>query len=145
MLFENHWFESYDEVPAGIEADAKNVIKGLRAYNLSKAGLKPKPVRIFLKDPGGILKGGLLGAILWDWLYVETLWVSDEFRGKGYGSELLKRAEEHAKSKGCRHVHLDTFGFQAKTFYEKLGYVDFGVLANYPSGQQRYFMTKSLA
>ena len=71
--------------------------------------------------------------------------VKKEFRGKGYGSELLKRAEEHAKSKGCRHVHLDTFGFQAKTFYEKLGYVDFGVLANYPSGQQRYFMTKSLA
>jgi hypothetical protein len=37
---------------------------------------------------------------------------------------------------------LDTFSFQARGFYEKLGYRAVGVLDNHPAGHQHYFMTK---
>jgi hypothetical protein len=39
---------------------------------------------------------------------------------------------------------LDTFSFQARPFYEKLGYHVFGMLENHPAGHQHYFMTKQL-
>jgi len=45
---------------------------------------------------------------------------------------------------GCRISHLDTFDFQAKGFYEKLGYTVFGVLEDCPEGHNRYYMSKKL-
>ena len=51
---------------------------------------------------------------------------------------------QKAIERGCTNAHLDTFSFQARPFYEKLGYRVFGTLENHPAGHQHYFMTKSL-
>jgi len=64
--------------------------------------------------------------------------------GGGLGKELMKRAEVYALERGCTDAFLDTFSFQARSFYEKLGYRVFGVLENHPAGHQHYFMTKQL-
>jgi hypothetical protein len=56
----------------------------------------------------------------------------------------MKRAELYAVELGCTDAFLDTFSFQARPFYEKLGYRVFGVLENHPAGHQHYFMTKQL-
>jgi hypothetical protein len=40
---------------------------------------------------------------------------------------------------------LDTFSFQARGFYEKLGYCVFGTLDDYPPGHSRFYLTKRLA
>ena len=39
---------------------------------------------------------------------------------------------------------LDTFEFQARGFYERLGYTCFGRLEDYPPGFARYFMKKTM-
>ena len=39
---------------------------------------------------------------------------------------------------------LDTFEFQARGFYEGIGYECFGELPNYPKGFSRFFMKKTL-
>jgi hypothetical protein len=46
--------------------------------------------------------------------------------------------------RGCVGVWLDTFSFQARGFYEKLGYRVFGEVADYPPGHTRHFLKKSL-
>jgi len=97
---------------------------------------------LLLRDDADRLAGGLSGALYWDWLFVDELWIDDAWRGKGLGRELLTRAERHAVDRGCHSVWLDTF--QARGFYERLGYEVFGALDNYPSGQQRSFLKKSL-
>jgi GNAT superfamily N-acetyltransferase len=66
-------------------------------------------------------------------------------RGHGFGKELMKRAELYAVERGCTNAFLDTFSFQARPFYEKLGYRVFGTLENHPFGHQHYFMTKRLS
>jgi hypothetical protein len=38
----------------------------------------------------------------------------------------MDRAEVHARERGCHSAWLDTFSFQARGFYEKLGYDEFG-------------------
>jgi hypothetical protein len=38
--------------------------------------------------------------------------------------------------------HLNTFDWQAKAFYEKPGYVIFGVLEDCPRGHTRHYLKK---
>jgi GNAT superfamily N-acetyltransferase len=65
-------------------------------------------------------------------------------RGKGIGRELMRRAEALARERGCHSAWLDTFSFQSRRFYEKLGYEEFGRL-DYPPDHQRHFMRKRLS
>jgi len=72
------------------------------------------------------------------------LWVSDNHRGQGHGSALIRTAENEARSRGVRNVYLDTFSFQAPAFYAKLGYREYARLEEFPAGHCRYWMTKAL-
>ena len=39
------------------------------------------------------LVAGLSGLLSWQWLFVEALWVSDDWRSRGIGRALLAQAE----------------------------------------------------
>jgi GNAT superfamily N-acetyltransferase len=103
------------------------------------------PVAFFLKSAGGEILGGLLGNIWAQWLYVTTLSIREPFRGRSYGTKLLIQAEQYALDRGCTDAWLSTFSFQARPFYERLGYRLFGALEDYPKAHSLFFMTKHLA
>lgn len=73
------------------------------------------------------------------------LWLAEPLRGRGYGRQLLEAAEEEARTQGCRGVHLSTHSFQARPFYEKLGYQIVGEIPDHPEGYSLFFLTKALA
>ena len=98
-----------------------------------------------IKDSEGQVIAGILAySVMWHILYMDTLWVKDDYRNRGYGSILLKEVENEAKNIGCHIVHLDTFDFQGPEFYMKNGYEVFGVLEDSPKGHKEYFLTKRL-
>jgi ribosomal protein S18 acetylase RimI-like enzyme len=99
---------------------------------------------IFIRDREGHLCGGLVGKTYWDWLEVEDLWLGSSLRGQGIGRRLVLMAEAEARARGCAHIWLSTFGFQARGFYEKLGYRVVGTLEDYPPGDRLYWMRKEL-
>ena len=99
---------------------------------------------LFLRDDSGAILGGLVGLTYWDWLEIEYFWVQDELRGRGYGHELLRRAEAEARRRGCQHAYLETFSFQAHDFYGARGYRVVGALEDYPPGETFYWMRKEL-
>jgi GNAT superfamily N-acetyltransferase len=72
------------------------------------------------------------------------MWIREELRGRGYGHRLLASAEDEARRRGAKNAYLDTFSFQAPGFYKKHGYRVFGELHDFPTGHQRYFLTKEL-
>jgi GNAT superfamily N-acetyltransferase len=80
------------------------------------------PAAFFLKGENSELMDGLLGNIWATWLHVRTLAVAAPLRGHGFGKELMNRAETNVVERGCTDAYLDTFSFQARPFYEKLGY-----------------------
>jgi ribosomal protein S18 acetylase RimI-like enzyme len=86
----------------------------------------------------------LWGATAWQWLFIRLLWLPETLRGTGLGRDLMQRAEAEASARGCGNVWLDTYSFQARGFYEKLGYTVFGTLEGYPPGHRRYFLQKRL-
>ena len=125
--------------------DEAAVLAGLRAFNEVRLGPRDEqPVKFAVRDDTGRVVGGLLGHTKWKWMYVATLWVADSARGQGLGTKLMEAAESLARSRGCTDVSLDTFEYQARPFYEKLGYTLFGTLEGYPPGYRQFHLTKRL-
>ena len=59
---------------------------------------------------------------------LDVLWVAESRRGTGLGACLLAQLEQDAARQGAKRLELNTFGFQAPGFYEKLGYRRFGAV-----------------
>ena len=131
-----------DEVDESVR---QAVLAPLANYNTSQAGPSGnRPLAVLVKDQGGQVIGGLWGHTGYEWLFTQLLVVPEDSRGQGVGSEIMRLAEHEAVARGCHSGWLDTFAFQARGFYERLGYSCFGELANYPSGHARFFMQKRL-
>jgi GNAT superfamily N-acetyltransferase len=114
----------------------------INAFHHQTVPLEARRFTLRLEDGDGRMIGGLSGLIYWDWLFIDALWVDAAARGQGVGRSLMAKAEQHAVTQGCHAVWLDTF--QAKGFYETLGYTPFGTLEDYPEGQTRTFLRKRL-
>jgi len=133
---------SEPEAPA---ADVEAVRAGLLAFNETFVGpANSASVQLFVRDSDGNVLGGLLGSRRWGWLYVDKLWIREDLRGKDLGTKLLMQAEEEAIAAGCTVAALDTFSYQARPFYEKLGYRVWATLEDYPPGYHMYFLRKDL-
>ena len=132
------------------DGDADYIIDRLVEYNLSQVSAKQKELfdtldKKITDDNGNIIAGCVAIMNCWNVAYIDTLWVDSKYRGKGLGARLLAEIEKTAKAKGCYLIHLDTFDFQAKEFYEKQGYEVFGVLEDCPKGHCRYYLKKVIS
>ena len=123
---------------AVVEGLGRNIQKHLGNIELGKS------VRIFLRDSGDKIVGGIIGDIFSNWMYISLLWVEETVRNRGYGRELLNRLERVAIQLGCIYAHLDTYSFEARPFYEQVGYQVFAELKDYPAGYSKYFLKKAL-
>jgi GNAT superfamily N-acetyltransferase len=108
------------------------------------AGLVPR-LGLLLRPPGSdVCAGGLLARPDHGWLFVELLILPAAERRSGIGTRLMALAEQEAAARGLIGVWLDTFSFQARPFYERLGYGMIGALEDYPPGHTRFLMAKRL-
>lgn len=114
----------------------------IRAFNARFAPGAAERFGLLAHDADDALRAGLVGVVAGGWLFVESLWVDEALRGQGVGRALMSSAEDHARVRGCHDAWLDTF--QARGFYEQLGYVAFAELEDYPPGQSRHFLRKAL-
>jgi ribosomal protein S18 acetylase RimI-like enzyme len=125
------------------EADERAIRKGVSEFGDRFTPPRNwRPVTLGLRAADGNIIGGLLGSTTWDWLQIDTLWVAEEFRGRGHGRALVTRAEQIARRHGCRNARVDTFDFEARGFYEKLGYRVYGELHGFPHGHSQLHLAK---
>ena len=126
-------------------AEREAIIAPLDTFSRAQGFIwQPELLTLVLRDDEGRIVGGAVGETNWEWLHVTVLAVSEDLRGQGWGSHLMREMERLARDRGCHHVWVDTFSFQARPFYERLGFRVFGVLPNYPAEQERYFLSKPL-
>ncbi|CAB4709634.1 MAG: GNAT family N-acetyltransferase [Actinobacteria bacterium] len=87
------------------------------------AGTDPAPeLTVQVHDVDGVLMGGVSG---WTWgvaTGIAMVWVHVDARGSGLGARMIGDFETEAVARGCRHVFVTSFTFQAPGFYERLGY-----------------------
>jgi GNAT superfamily N-acetyltransferase len=124
----------------------KALAKKLMDFNKVGSGrpLDYRSLTIFVTHPDtDELLGGLWGSTAYSYLHIELLYLPKDLRGAGLGSRLMAQAEKEAIQRRCRGVWLDTFSFQARGFYERLGYTVFGTFEDYPLGHSRFFLRKN--
>jgi GNAT superfamily N-acetyltransferase len=125
----------------------KTLAKNLMRFNELRSGVpySHRPLAILVTHPDtDELLGGLWGSTNYSFLYIDLLYLPEDLRRSGLGRQLIAQAEQEAIQRGCHTVWLDTFSFQARGFYEKLGYTVFGTLEDYPPGHSRFFLKKIL-
>ena len=138
----------YNIVPI-TDGDDEFIEDKLVEYNLSmepatQGKLFESISRKIVDEEGNIIAGCLAIMYCWNVVAIDIIWVDEQYRGQGLGSILLGEVEREAMEKGCHLVHLDTYDFQAKGFYEKNGYSVFGILEDCPKGHIRYYLKKTL-
>lgn len=134
-------FEPFIEEPA-----RQFIVAGLDNHNSAVSGLPCYfPANFVLRGERGDVLGGLLGLVWGHWLHVSTLWITEAARGFGHGTRLIADAEAYARARGAVGATLETHSFQARPFYERLGYRVFGALEDCPRGHTKFFMRKMLA
>lgn len=137
---------SLQTTDAPSEADRRAVLDGLVAFNVAELGVDeaPRPFAALWRDTAGPAAGGAIGRSWGGWMFVELLHLPATLRGRGIGSQLMAAVEAEARARGCVGVYLDTFSFQARPFYERLGYTLFGTLEGMPNGHSRFWLAKRL-
>ena len=130
---------------AGRPEDREPIALALQAYNDAKAPPHAfHPLALLLKNTQGEIIGGLWGASRYEWLFIEILFVPEALRCAGLGRTLMRQAEQIARDRKMTGIWLDTFDFQARPFYEKLGFTIFGELKDHPRGISQYWLQKRL-
>jgi GNAT superfamily N-acetyltransferase len=131
-------------VPFIDEGARRFIVDGVDNYNIAATGLPDYyPVNFALRGECGDVLGGLLAQLWGGWLHVSYLWVAEAARGAGHGSRLLGDAEAYARARRAVGATLETHSFQARPFYERLGYEVFGTLEGYPRGHAKFFLKKA--
>jgi GNAT superfamily N-acetyltransferase len=127
-------FEIY--TPTAEEVHSGVLGRRMRQFNYGFVGEygQSHPVWLSARDAQGELVGGLRGFVFLQWLTVELLFVDEAVRHQGVGRHDL----------GAHSVTLNTFEWQAKGFYVKQGYEEFGHVDNYIQGFQLVYLKKSL-
>lgn len=128
------------------EAERLAILTPLLAHNLANGGDDAhETFALLLRAPDrDEVIGGLYGNITYRWLLIDLVSVPEQMRGQGIGERLMRMAEDIAQKKNCIGIWLETFSFQAPGFYRKLGYSEFGHLADYPPGHTRLYYQKTL-
>ncbi len=105
------------------EALDQRLDEELDRFNASATSDVPPPQELTARaEHDGRLVGGLSG---WTWgqaAAIAMMWVEEESRGTGLGAALVRAFENEARDRGCSHIFVTSFTFQAPGFYQRLGY-----------------------
>lgn len=131
---------AYDHCPA---EESAIVDQGIGEANHAAAPLhEVQAISCFAKSPAGEVLGGAIGRGWGEVCELQQLWVAPSHRKQGIGTQLLETFEAQAMSRGCGHIHLETFSFQSPDFYEARGYQIEYVRTGFPHGIVKYHLAK---
>ncbi|WP_340613505.1 GNAT family N-acetyltransferase [Xenorhabdus thailandensis] len=125
--------------------DEAYVIQNLWAHNQQYSDVDIRPLFLTITDDNNQIIAGLVAKTWWGGLEIQYLWVDEKHRKKGFGRQLMLQAEEEALKRHCHMAYVDTFSFQARGFYEKLGYKVYGELGEYAHKYTRFYLAKKFS
>jgi GNAT superfamily N-acetyltransferase len=130
---------------AATDATLREIIAAVRTFNHETSGLpRGKSFSVEVRDEAGTLTGGLAGDVWGNGFHLNALWLREDLRRTGIGSELVRQAEAHARTLGATVAYVETLSFQARPFYEKHGYRVFGTIEDIAPATDYYFLSKRL-
>jgi GNAT superfamily N-acetyltransferase len=98
---------------------------------------------VVVTDASGGLRGGARGIVRMGAVDVRGVWLDEDLRGQHIGEKIMHAVEAEARRRGAKVALLDTYDFQARAFYERLGYTCFATF-DFPHGVRRFYMSREL-
>ena len=101
---------------------------------------------IYAYDANKVI-GGIIARREKSGIFIDILWIDDNYRYTGIGTNLLKAAEVEAIKHDVKYSTTDTLDFLdflAVDFYLKNGYSEIGRIAGYVEGHDKVFLRKNL-
>ena len=130
--------EEMDWVQNAIDEEKRTQTRG----EIDQPGIE---IALALKDAQGNVLGGVIASTVFRVMHLEVLWVSDDLRGKGYGSQLVLAAERIGFAGGCNTAQTWTLSFQGPKFYPTVGYQPLGIYDGHPNGITEHVFMKRLS
>ena len=90
----------------------------------------------------GEIVGGIIASKKMQWLAIDILFVAEKFRKHRLGSQLMREAITYCARENLIGIHLCTLDFQAKAFYEKVGFELIAEIKDWPAGVTRFEFIK---
>jgi ribosomal protein S18 acetylase RimI-like enzyme len=103
-----------------------------------------RPFSIFIKDQKENVFGGVSGTLFYGSLYVDSLWIDKTLRHQGWGTKLIREAENIGRKQGASFVTLNTMDWEALPFYQKLGYSIEFTREGYEKNSKMFMLRKNL-
>lgn len=76
-------------------------------------------------------------------IYIDDVWVSESYRGQGFGTQLIALLEQKYQHEGFNNINLVTSEFQAPEFYRKCGFIQEHVRINKQHAKfNKYYFVK---
>jgi len=97
-----------------------------------------------VRGPDGSVVGGVNVSSVLGVMWLEVLWTSEAYRGRGIASWLILEAERIAHEAGCVGAGTWTFDWQGADFYPRIGYDLNGIYNGYPRGMTEHVLSKRL-
>lgn len=123
MCHHRHMADVVTTVGAADSALDERLNSELDAFNADATADVPAAVKLTVRvEQDKQLVAGVSG---WTWgtaAGISMTWVDAEHRGSGVGAKAIEAFETEARTRGCTHVFVTSFTFQAPGFYMRLGY-----------------------
>lgn len=141
----NHIEYHFDYQKDPIQEDEQVLFEGIADEAALKKNMdRITPFAIFIKDPQGVVVGGVNGFSCYGCLYVDMLWLKAELRKKGLGKNLMLEAEKIGRKRRCTFSTVDTMDWEALPFYERLGYSVEFIREGFEKESKMYMLRKRL-
>lgn len=99
----------------------------------------------FVRNEKNQIIAGCNGSVIFGSIYTDQLWVHPDHRSMGLGYQLMEAVHTYGRKCGCQIATVTTMSFQdAKTFYEKLGYVSDFERPGYTRSSSCIFLKRNL-
>lgn len=113
--------------------------------------ISEQPYTIFITTIDEKIIAGVTGKII-EYAHLgkscktSAMWVDEKHRRHGLGTKIMDELTQYAKNNNCKNMHLETYEWQAKPFYEKCGFVTVATAPNVQKmrGLEQYYMRKDL-
>ncbi|MGK5594529.1 MAG: GNAT family N-acetyltransferase [Parachlamydiaceae bacterium] len=127
------------------EKDLSLLFSGINDEAAKQREMKPiQTFGLFIRDSEEAIIGGANGIFYYGCLYIDMLWVKQEFRHQGWGSKLMREAEKKGLQNLCSFATVNTMDWEALPFYQKLGYQIEFERTGYSQGARMYLLRKPL-
>lgn len=131
-------------IHASLRQDNKSKCNWLRTHRSDNILEPTKRNNNFLVFDGTTLIGGAIGFVDFNWYFLDLLWIDRKYRGQDIGTKLIKEIEKFSIQENLTGIRMETWNFQARGFYEKMGYSVFAQIEDCPPGTINYFLKKVL-